>query len=331
MLTEDKIDTTLYLIYDGECILCRHTAKAVRLKKAVGELQLLDARKPSPLVLQLAKSGYDLNKGVIVKYHEQIYFGADALHFLALLSSPVGLLNRMNAYCFRSKLCTRLAYPLLKMVRNSLLWLRGIPKLGQRKPDRAGFGMVFEEGWDTMPLLLKKRYGDKLELGESIMLKGVMNIYLSMLFRCFSPIMRVLGVLVPYNERQVPVTVTIQKMVDETLEMHRTFYYSKKSPYHFRSQLKPIGANQIVELMRSKIGVRLRVSCTRNKVTMQHEGYVWHVFRKYFPLPAGILFGRSHAKEEVLSETRFKMSVCLKHPLFGTLFQYEGTFDWVTE
>lgn len=100
----------IYLIYDGECLLCRQSAKALRLKKTVGQLTIINARTEHPLVNEVMKKGYDLNEGIIVKYNEQFYYGTDAIHMLALLSSPVGIFNRLNAYLFKYKLLTKLLY-----------------------------------------------------------------------------------------------------------------------------------------------------------------------------------------------------------------------------
>lgn len=124
-------DNCIYLIYDGKCLLCSHSAKALKLKAAVGELVTIDARSEHPLVTEVLNQGYDLNEGIIVKYNDVLYHGTDAVHLLALLSSPVGVFNRINAYLFKYKLTTKLFYPVFKFIRNLLLFVRGIPKINR--------------------------------------------------------------------------------------------------------------------------------------------------------------------------------------------------------
>jgi predicted DCC family thiol-disulfide oxidoreductase YuxK len=48
-MTLSKTDI-LYLIYDGECILCKNTALVFRMKKSVGRLEIINARDAGPLV-----------------------------------------------------------------------------------------------------------------------------------------------------------------------------------------------------------------------------------------------------------------------------------------
>jgi hypothetical protein len=51
----------------------------------------------------------------------QLYYGADAIHTLALIGSRSGILNRLNYWLFKSKVISVALYPLLKASRNLLL------------------------------------------------------------------------------------------------------------------------------------------------------------------------------------------------------------------
>ena len=82
MPTQAIDKNTLYLIYD-ECPLCRISAHALNIKKAVGNLILINARELHPLVSSAYARGFDPDLGIIVIYNDQYYFGADAAHFLA--------------------------------------------------------------------------------------------------------------------------------------------------------------------------------------------------------------------------------------------------------
>lgn len=55
----------LYLIYDGDCILCRNSAKALKISKAVGRIEIINARSSHPLVTEASGSGYNLNEGFL--------------------------------------------------------------------------------------------------------------------------------------------------------------------------------------------------------------------------------------------------------------------------
>jgi predicted DCC family thiol-disulfide oxidoreductase YuxK len=118
---------TLWLVYDGDCPLCRASALGVRIKKAAGQLMTLDARTAGEheLMAAIAAEGLDLNQGIVVRYHGLLHHGIDALHLLALLSSPHDSFNRFNAWMFKSKARVKALYPLMKAVRRLSLGILG--------------------------------------------------------------------------------------------------------------------------------------------------------------------------------------------------------------
>ncbi len=68
---------------------------------------------------------YDLNEGTLFAYRGKAYYGSDALHALAGLSSPISLFNRLNRSIFISPTASAALYPLLKLGRRLVLFSRG--------------------------------------------------------------------------------------------------------------------------------------------------------------------------------------------------------------
>ena len=97
----------------------------VRLRDSVGPVRLINAREPDPIVAELRRAGYDLDEGMVLKYGGRTYHGADCIMMLAMLSTPVGPFNRINAAIFRSPTASRLLYPLLRTGRRAVLRLLG--------------------------------------------------------------------------------------------------------------------------------------------------------------------------------------------------------------
>jgi len=121
----------LWLVYDGECPFCSSYARYIRLQQSVGQLNLVDARQGGDLVDSILKSGFDLNEGMVLKYQDRLYHGADSINILALMSTRSGLFNKVNATVFRSAAVSRILYPVLKTGRNLTLKL-----LRRKKLDR---------------------------------------------------------------------------------------------------------------------------------------------------------------------------------------------------
>jgi predicted DCC family thiol-disulfide oxidoreductase YuxK len=113
------------VIYDGDCLFCASFAKMYRARDSLGPLTLLNARDIEEPLLGLLMARYNLNEGMLFVEGGRIYFGADAVHALALVTSGSSLFNRLNGVIFRSPRLARLLYPVLRAGRNASLALRG--------------------------------------------------------------------------------------------------------------------------------------------------------------------------------------------------------------
>jgi predicted DCC family thiol-disulfide oxidoreductase YuxK len=123
----------LEIIYDGECPFCRAYVRLVKLKEAVGPVELIDGRRNPAMTAQLRARGIDLNETMVVNYGGASYVGPRAIEMLSLLSSDSGLVNRMMARLLRNGRRADFFYPILRFGRNSALRL-----LGKGKIDMSG-------------------------------------------------------------------------------------------------------------------------------------------------------------------------------------------------
>lgn len=119
------MDSQNLIVYDGECIFCQNYVRFFRLRDAIGDVELLDARSGDPRVSALWAEGYDLDEGMIFIHQNQIFYGSEAIHILSTLSSKSGLFNRLNAAIFRSPTLANTVYPALKLGRRLTLKVRG--------------------------------------------------------------------------------------------------------------------------------------------------------------------------------------------------------------
>jgi predicted DCC family thiol-disulfide oxidoreductase YuxK len=117
------------LVYDGDCPFCSRYVRYLRLRDAVGKVELVNAREGGPLVEEIARKGYDLDGGMVLKMAGRYYHGSDCIHALALLSSDSDTFNRINAAIFRSPTLSRLLYPALRTGRNIVLKALGRTKI----------------------------------------------------------------------------------------------------------------------------------------------------------------------------------------------------------
>ncbi len=86
-----------WIVYDGECPFCSRYVAMLRLRETLGSIALVNARDGGPEVEEARAAGLDLDEGMVLKFDGRLYHGDDCIHRLALLSTPSGAFNRVNA------------------------------------------------------------------------------------------------------------------------------------------------------------------------------------------------------------------------------------------
>lgn len=119
----------LLLVYDNECPVCNAYCRMVRIRDSVGDLKIVDAREHSEVMKEITARGLDIDQGMVLKMGDRLYYGADAIHALALISSRSGLFNKLNYRIFSSRRLSIWLYPALRSLRNLLLKILGTSKI----------------------------------------------------------------------------------------------------------------------------------------------------------------------------------------------------------
>ncbi|TMP84017.1 hypothetical protein CWB73_00705 [Pseudoalteromonas phenolica] len=119
----------ILLVYDKDCPACDNYCQVVRIRESIGELKIINAREDSEVLEEVTQLGLDIDQGMVLKMGGVIYYGADAIHALALISSRSGLFNKLNYWLFKSKRVSAVLYPVLRFFRNLLLKMLGKTKI----------------------------------------------------------------------------------------------------------------------------------------------------------------------------------------------------------
>ena len=136
----DLVPGEVLLVYDRECPFCEAYCRLVRIRETAGRLRIVDARHDSTVMQEISLAGLDIDQGMVLKIGGQLYYGSDAIHVLALLSSRSGAFNRLNYRIFHSNRLAHLIYPVLRSFRNLALKLLGKTKINNlQKPNNSRF------------------------------------------------------------------------------------------------------------------------------------------------------------------------------------------------
>lgn len=115
------------IFYDGECPFCASYVRMINLRRAVGHVELVDARSDDPRVAQLRAQGVDFDSGMAVSHGGRLWHGAEAMVLISALSGRRGPL----VWLMRSPRRASLAYPILRAGRGAVLRLLGRSKFGR--------------------------------------------------------------------------------------------------------------------------------------------------------------------------------------------------------
>lgn len=123
-------ETGVWIVYDGDCPLCRSTVHAYRLKETFGALYLIDARDeenaPSWLMDEIQKKKYDLDAGMLIYADGRYHHAEDAVIFMAIHGDDKGnAFTKLMSSLFRNQTIAKISYPFLRFGRNVLLKIRG--------------------------------------------------------------------------------------------------------------------------------------------------------------------------------------------------------------
>lgn len=110
------------IVYDGHCPFCSAYIRLIRLKAAVGRVDMFDARKHPELVQYLRDAGYEINEGMVAIIGGTIHFGEEAMHVLALHTTRSGAFNTLTSRIFASPLLSKIFYPVFKFGRRVALF-----------------------------------------------------------------------------------------------------------------------------------------------------------------------------------------------------------------
>ena len=139
-MTVSRSEPEILLVYDRECPVCEAYCRMVRIRRDLGELTIVNARDDSEILDEITRNHLDVDQGMVLKIDDVLYYGSDAIHALALISSRSGLFNRLNYWLFRSQRLSWVIYPVMRSGRNLLLKFLGRSKINNLdKPRNSRF------------------------------------------------------------------------------------------------------------------------------------------------------------------------------------------------
>ena len=196
------------------------------------------------------------------------------------------------------------------------------------------FAEIFAEQWDRLPPALKAHYANRPFSNDRVTVTGTLTIRMGPLLQLFSPLLKACKMLTPWEGVDVPCTVEFHSEPNsKAFIFERRFAFPGRPPHVFRSKMVMQRPHEVIEYMANGIGWRCAYYYDKDKVLLQHRGYVWRLFGIDIPVSAlgELLLGHGGAYEQATGDNRFKMRMALYGGLFQELteYSYEGEFTVV--
>ena len=189
------------------------------------------------------------------------------------------------------------------------------------------FQSIFGEAWETLPPVMHRHYANRPYSNDQVTVEGYLDVMCRGPVKALRPLFKLLRLMPPYNEKNVPVNVAYESAKDtREFLLARTFHFANRKPYRFCSRMFQVAGNEVVELLHFGIGWRMRYLWQDRKVILQHRGYLLNLFGLFVPLPLTPVLGVVHAEETAVDDDTFDMFVEIRHPWWGKIFGYSGRF-----
>lgn len=121
----------LRIVYDGQCPFCSRFVELYRIRKNVGNVELLDARERPEVVEDIRRRGYEINDGMIAIWKGHYYYGQESVTLMAMLGADTGAFAQVNRLLFSNPKLAGNVYPLLVRGRKLFLRMIGRPLIEQ--------------------------------------------------------------------------------------------------------------------------------------------------------------------------------------------------------
>lgn len=321
----------IWFVYDGECPLCKSAALALRIKQQYGTLHLINARETyePDLIKKINEGGFDLDEGMLIYTGNRFYHGKDALRFMARYSDTQGLFSIVNKILCSSNTLAMLIYPWMRGIRNLLLRRQKIERIDNLNlKDEPIFKRIFGQAWGQLPAVLRKHYCNRPYTHDGITVEGSLDVMCAGSIKWLAPLLWLMGSIPPHNETHVPVSVRFESDKNtQAFHFKRSFHFKTRKTYRFQSRMLQIKDNEVIEIMRFRIGWRMLYVWEDERVKLKHKGYILNIFGHFIPLPITFLIGEGYAEELAIDENTFAMFVHITHPWWGKIYEYKGSFS----
>lgn len=183
--------------------------------------------------------------------------------------------------------------------------------------------------WQQLPEILQDNFNLQPGRDGFIRLSGTMyEIWHSRIASVFVCLGRLVGALVPYQGRNIPIEIEMRTYADDPQYMHwrRVHQFPGHPNVRFQTRMAYVEGRRIVEQVRLGLGICMEVSLEAGELKFRSPCYLWNLRVLKLHIPCWLLLGYGQITERQVSDDTFEMFFELNHPWFGQMYRYNGIF-----
>lgn len=180
---------------------------------------------------------------------------------------------------------------------------------------------TLKEQWAELPESLKAHYQgeDNTDVGKlSIEYPKAMQLPLNLL--------RIIGVLINNPGNEIPTTVE-KSMRRDKQYWRRQINFPNGRKVIFKSVWQHHAGNELIEFVNRFVGLRMAVRVEDEILYYEGKGFELRLGKLRLSIPEWMLLGHTSIQERAIDSQHFEMDFRLRHPLFGQIYRYSGTFN----
>ena len=184
--------------------------------------------------------------------------------------------------------------------------------------------LVHPSDWDRLPPSLRRRF----QAGHGpACYRGGLHCSASAVGAVFAWLARAFGAPLPQAQAtQAPVTVTVQPTAAGVV------WSRQLGPAHAIRSIKSAGpGGTVLERTDGGLGMVLVLSVEDGALVFTSRSFFLAVGPWRVPIPALLTPGRCRVAHQALDDTRFRFTLTMVHPLWGTTFRQTGVFTDSTD
>lgn len=177
------------------------------------------------------------------------------------------------------------------------------------------------EQWKQLPVVLQEHYQEMDNMDV-----GTLDIEYPAWMQIFLNVLNLFGALL--NRRGKSLAAKVEKKMQGDIQCwQRTITLDDGKNIYFSSHWCYDGDNRLIEYVNPILGLCMSVKVDGRQLKYHGEYFVLKISKFLLRIPEWMLLGHTTIIETEKDVQHFMMDFRLKHPLFGQIYRYSGTFS----